>query len=741
MDPKDSDAGGQGTQPYRFDEIVVDPAAHLVLRAGVVQPLEPKAFAVLLALLRHGGELVGRDDLLDQVWGHRHVTPGVLTRAIAQLRHALGDDPHEPRYIQTRHALGYCFIGELVASTAAPDPAPTLAIDAPAPAEPVPVRGDDVASAPETLSAIPASSTGTLRPRWPGLLALRRSRVMLAVCALVLAAVMWLAPRPPDTALPPDASVAVLPFSNLSAQPRDDYFAQGLAEEMRDALAGVAGLKVAASVSPAVRAEAADARELGNRLGVATVLEGSVRRDGTRLRITARLSDARSGFTLWSHTYDRQLADVFDTQSDIAARVVHSLLGVMPGPALRQRLAPTRSGAAFDAYLQGLEMLRQVSVPGDASAAIRQFDQALARDSGFARAQAKICRVEIWQFQNSRNADAFRRAEEACAQAAQMDPSLAEVDLALGDLYRVRGDLGRAMAQYLKSAKAPATGASAHVGMAKIYAAQGKGDLALAQFHAALEQSPGDPAVYAQLGYQQYLDGHVPQALASFRKVVALTPDDAQGWSTLGALALDAGDNVEGERALQRAVAIAPDAASLTNLGQLKSQQGEYSAAVELQRQAVKLAPDDFMMWANLGQALEADPANRSASLDAFRQAASRADRYLRLKPDDARACAALGLYRAILGDVLTARQMVQRSEALATQPGEVALLNAQTLALLGDLGPARVRLAAARASGIAQSVIATNLTFRRLGLLAPAAQSAAEPSARHRSAGPSPGG
>ncbi|TQD43474.1 winged helix-turn-helix domain-containing protein, partial [Marilutibacter aestuarii] len=98
---------------YRFDDIRVDTVAHTLTRGGVPCALEPKAFAVLTMLLQHAGELVGKDELLDAVWGHRHVTPGVLTRAIAQLRAALGDDAHQPRYIHTHHALGYRFIGEL----------------------------------------------------------------------------------------------------------------------------------------------------------------------------------------------------------------------------------------------------------------------------------------------------------------------------------------------------------------------------------------------------------------------------------------------------------------------------------------------------------------------------------------------------------------------------------------------------------------------------------------------------
>lgn len=747
MEPRNSDAGGEGGPPYRFDEIVVDPAAHTVLRAGVPQPLEPKAFAVLLALLHHPGELIGRDDLLDAVWGHRHVTPGVLTRAIAQLRHALGDDPHQPRYIQTRHALGYCFIGTLhteaarlehaVADTTGDATAGTevvATLEAAAPAPPTAPEAN-AEPAPPALE-VPVSSAPASR-RW---------RVPAVLLLALLGLALWALRGARSPVAPVEASIAVLPFSHPGTDRGDDYFTAGLADEMRDALAGVNGLKVAAAVSPASLRDAPDARALGKRLGVATLLDASVRREGTRLRVTARLTDTATGFLLWSHAYEQEVSDVFDIQGEVGADVVRSLLGSRPEEMarLKRRLAPTRSEAAFDAYLQGLRLLHDAAQPADADAAIARFDQALARDSGFARAQAKICRTEIWRFQNGRSADAFARARTACQRATAMDPQLGEVELALGDLERARGDLDQAMTHYRKSAQSPAVGAASHVGMARVYAAQGKPKQALAQFREALALSPADAHVYAEIGYQQYFDGDVPQALASYRQVVALTPDDAQSWSTLGALSLEAGDNAAAAQALQHAIAISPDAASLTNLGQLKYQAGDYAAAVDLQRRAVRLAPQDFMMWANLGEALDADPANALAAHDAYREAATRASQYLAVKPDDARAYAALGVYRAILGDPAAARALVQRSEALGSQPGEVALLNAQTLVLLGQPDAARMRLARARAAGIAESLITSNLILRRAGLLSPPAGAARPASAEsptpRSGAGPSPG-
>jgi TolB-like protein/Flp pilus assembly protein TadD/DNA-binding winged helix-turn-helix (wHTH) protein len=767
MELTESGARSRGATPFHFDDIVVDPAAHTLLRAGVPQPVEPKAFAVLLALLQHPGELIGRDDLLDLVWGHRHVTPGVLTRVIAQLRHALGDDPQQPRYIQTRHALGYSFIGQLhdeadTGTSPAPAPAadragvdelPAAEVQGalPEPPEPPAIQREQVPlpreqrADPESSWSVPeATPTHGQAIDWYWR---RRRWLALAVllsCALVTWAVLQRITPAPRTA----ASIAVMPFTSLSGHPGDEYFAEGLAEEMRDALAGVKGLKVAAPVSADTKSAAADAKALGARLGVATILDASVRREGPRIRITAHLSDTATGFTLWSHTYDRELSGIFATQSEIAGEVVRALLGSIPGEsdALTKRLTPTHNEAAFDIYLQGLNLLHQTPSADTADKAIERFGQALKQDSGFAKAQAGVCRAEIWRLESKHSAAAFDNAKLACQRAAQMDPTLPEVDLAMGDLYRIAGDSERALQYFRKSMRAPDMRVRAHIGAAVVYAGRGQHDLSVQEFQQALQLSPSDPIVLGQLGYQQYLDGNVPQAVISLREAVKLRPGNAYLWDTLGGLYVEAGNNADAEQAMLHSIAIEPTPSTLSNLGLLKYQAGDYAAAVDLQRQAIALDPQDFEIWGNLGGALRADPRASAADVHkAYEQAAVRAEAYLKVQPDNARAVALLGLYRVVLGDTASARMLVKRAESLPGQPGEVALVNAETLALLGDIEPARQRLATARAAGIADTVIATNLTFRRLGLLSPpgtASKSAgAEPPVPRESKGHPPGG
>lgn len=709
MDPTlDPAKGGPTGGRYRFDGIVVDSFAHTLTRAGAPVAVEPKAFAVLLELLRRPGELVGRDQLMDEVWGHRYVTPGVLTRVIAQLRAALDDDSHNPRYIQTRHALGYSFVGVLeemevsaplvLEELQAVTPADVVSESTPAPSD-------------SSLHSPDAASTAS---QWPWLLGL---------LAVALALWGW-QQRSKHVSPIAEASIAVLPFKSLSSNRDDDYFAEGLAIEMHDALAGVAGLKVAARMSPGTAtADDADIRALGRRLGVASVLDASIRREGSRVRISARLSDTSTGYTLWSRSYDRELSDIFSTQSEIADEVVKSLVDVLPAQreALAKRLAPTTSVAAFDAYLRGLQQLFSPGENGAENQAITYFNQALSHDRGFARAQAGICRVEAWRFSNDRNAEAFENARRACLSAERMDPMVGEVSRALGDLYRAEGDLEKAAGYYGQIEHDPALRLSALVGLAKVQAERGDMEGMREYFRKALDSAPESAEIHAEIGYQQYVLGQVQDATASYRKVVELDPGDARYWGTYASLLMLAGNNSAALDAFEKAISIEPADFMLSNMGTLKYQEGAYAEAADLYRRAIEINSGDFMVWGFLGDALLADPATRASSLEVYAEAARRAEKYLEIKSDDPRALAAMGWYQANLGQAMKARELLSRSEAYG-ETGvdiiEVALYNAQTLAALGDVEGARRHVAIARSAGVAEIRVSTNAVLHRMGVI-----------------------
>lgn len=194
---------------YQCDDIVVEPRAHRLVRAGVVLPVEPKAFAVLVLLLQQAGEVVGKDDLLDAAWGHRHVTPGVLTRVVSQLRHTLGDSAGSPRYIATVHTLGYRFIGEVQRVAVAPAPSITYTTNESD-------RPRDVSeSAPEHVAEQPRRPDPAPTPV-PWLAAVI---MVAAIVAMLAAASLWHPPR--DQARSPRAApqpaLVVLPFIHAAS--------------------------------------------------------------------------------------------------------------------------------------------------------------------------------------------------------------------------------------------------------------------------------------------------------------------------------------------------------------------------------------------------------------------------------------------------------------------------------------------------------------------------------------------
>lgn len=710
---------------YRFDDVHVDAHACTVTRAGVPQPLEPKAYAVLLELLRHANELVTRDALLDAVWGHRHVTPGVLTRAIAQIRHALDDDPHVPRYIRTRHALGYCFIGRLEDDTV-PTPAAPRSVSANAApshaSSSLPLQSSlpdatDLPPAPSTVAeaaapappvARPASSRAPARRRlWPGLAVL-----LAALAALAL----WQRARPPPLPAVASPSVAVLPFAD--ARGGDDYFARGVAAELHDALAGVRGV-IAVSVARLARDEQ-DAQAIGRRLGTATVLDGEVRRDGDRIVLSAWLVDTRTGQTRWSGRFERDADAIFDVEASVAGEVVQALTGRAPDAGLAQRLAPTRSLVAYDAYLRGLQSLDRAEGEAGYRRAVAAFEDALRADPHFARAQAGLCRAGIARFEDDMDADAYARADAACRRAAAMAPELREVDLAAGDLERARGRPADAVPRLERAAGDPALRPAAYAALARVYAGLGRTDLSRSYFDRALRLQPNDAGLHRERGYAAYLAGDLDGAIAAFRTATALAPGDERLWSGLGGLYLVAGRRPQAAQAFERSLALRPNYAALSNYGSLLYETRDYARAATLYRQALAVDPRDFRLWGNLGDALAATRAPTADVASAYRDAATRAARYTAIRADDAQAWALLAWYRANLRLPADARAALGRAESLGSEPAEVAFLGAQALALLGDTDAARARLDRARAGGVGADRILASPVLRPLATPSP---------------------
>lgn len=323
-----------------FDDVVIDFAGRRLLRGGGEQNLEPKAFAVLELLVSSPGRVFTRDEILDAVWGHRHVTQSVLNRIMSLLRQALGEDAQHPRLLHTVHGVGYRF--DL------PTPAPkldSLAADVANPSTP--------SSPPQTVAAVP----GPVRKGHWALLA-----VIAGVALLAFAGFAWLNGREDvattaavndSSATPTRPSLAVLPFTDLSQSQDQAYLADGLAEEILNQLAQVPALRVVGRTSSfSFKGKNEELRTIGRKLGVAHLLEGSVRKAGDQLRITAQLVRTDDGTHLWSKTYARELRDVFALQDEISRAVAQALSVKLDVVTFNREQGGTTNVEAYDRFLR-----------------------------------------------------------------------------------------------------------------------------------------------------------------------------------------------------------------------------------------------------------------------------------------------------------------------------------------------------------------------------------------------------
>jgi TolB-like protein/tetratricopeptide (TPR) repeat protein len=348
------------------------------------------------------------------------------------------------------------------------------------------------------------------------------------------ATVVPYASTPPTAATfaPPPHSIAVLPFVNMSGDAGQDYFSDGISEELLNVLSRLNDLQVAARTSSfSFKGQNIDVASIAHRLNVGTVLEGSVRRAGNTVRITVQLINAVTGFHIWSQTYDRNLTDILKVQTDVATAVAQQLEGKLLGnEEARISMGGTQNPEAYDAYLRGKQLLLNPDPEAVDRAAIAAFNQAIALDPGFARAYggraAAIGNFAIFKAKPGEQASLRAQALEAAQRAVVLAPELGEAHLILAQI--------RAFLLLDYAGAAP-------------------------EFDRALALAPGSAPV--QKAYASYATdlGHFGPAVQAARRTVSLDPQDVNAHITLGFTLYHARRYGEALAALQHAKALNPD--------------------------------------------------------------------------------------------------------------------------------------------------------------------------------------
>jgi TolB-like protein/tetratricopeptide (TPR) repeat protein len=398
---------------------------------------------------------------------------------------------------------------------------------------------------------------------------------IFAICAgLVVLALGWYFVGQPawrgGAGMVPERSVAVLPFVNMSGDPKNEYFSDGLAETTLDMLAQVPDLKVIARTSSfAFKGKAQDMRHIGAALGAAHLLEGSVQQAGDTVRITVQLIRAADGSHLWSQHYDRPLVDVFRIQDEIASHVVQALQVALPEPEQR-RLArgPTRNVAAYREYLKGIALLPERRVPEMRQAA-RHFERAIALDPGYARAHvAAFDAYHLLDLYGRVSAAERTRAEGYLARALVLAPDLGEAHIARGTLLETSASPDAADREYRRGLQLAPGYASGYQWYGEFLAnVQGRFDEALPLFEKAVALDPLSPVIRDVQIFTIGESGRVDEALAMSNRMIARQPRIARLYGTRADWHVQKGDVVAALRDLRTMATLDPAATGFQALG------------------------------------------------------------------------------------------------------------------------------------------------------------------------------
>ena len=353
----------------------------------------------------------------------------------------------------------------------------------------------------------------------------------------------------------PNKSIAVLPFSDLSENRDQEYFSDGLSEELIDHLAqNVELMVVARSSSFAFKGKNEDVRTIATTLGVTNLLQGSVRKAGDRLRITAQLIRAKDGVLLWSESYDRKLDDIFKLQDEISTMVAKALdaaLNLAPGTGTQSAVRQAANIEAYNLMLQGNYYYWRGNL-GDEAKAVDFFQQALEKDPQYALAWAKLARVYAWQglIGDLTSDEAIVKSRDAAERALAIDPDCAEAYYARGNMYRLLS--GNWTAALSDNDRATALDPHGPVGEAARgnaliikTALSGQPDDLIDYIRLALERDPVSTDVMVNMGEFHRLGGRLEESAAAYRKLLELNPDFSTARSELGITLLLMGDKVE----------------------------------------------------------------------------------------------------------------------------------------------------------------------------------------------------
>ena len=515
----------------RFDTFELDVRAAELRKGGIKLRLQGQPIQVLAKLLSSPGELVTREELRAEIWPAETFVDfdHSLHNAISRIREVLGDSAEKPRYIETLPRRGYRFVR---------------------PVEKVAIPEAQQAPAGEPVVAVAAPRTRTRAALIAGL-----SVVVVAAAALVLAPA--LARR--TAAIPSVRSIAVLPMDNFSGDPAQEYFADGMTDELITDLAKIASLRVISRTSVMrYKGTKKSLPDIARELNVDGIIEGSVTRSGQRVRITAQLLYGPTDKHLWAETYERDLGDILSLQSEVAQAIAQQVRAELT-PQQQARLGSTRpvNPEAYDAYVRGRYYLWNDFTTGlPLNTAKQYFEESVRKDPGFALAYSGLADAYAYLgfFHQLPAETAYRSAEEALRQAAALDNNIGEIHDTQAVLnWRYRWDWDGADRELQQAIALSPSYICAHEDRAEFLGFQGRRAEAKAEVAKSMELDSSVSSALTESAVDYQLRDF-PSLVEASRRGMGLNPKEWLEYYFLGVGYEGTGKNPEAIVAFQKAV-------------------------------------------------------------------------------------------------------------------------------------------------------------------------------------------
>ncbi len=582
-------------QSYKFGPYLLDPVERVFLRDGEPVSLTPKCFDLLVILVENSGHLLGKEELIERLWPGQFVEESNLSFNISSLRKTLGEGQNGRRFIETVPKKGFRFVATVE------EPRDEVSEQIERTGEPVADyaevarKSDAVLHEPSTVNVaipIPLPTTNAKRKKRAAAIAIL---IVASVGLIGFIYVRFISRNQP--AQLSITSIAVLPLVNLSDDPSEEYFADGMTDALIGDLAKIRKLRVISRTSSMhYKGTRKSLPEIARELKVDAVVEGTVQRSGDRVRIRAQLIHALTDQHLWVDTYERDMREVFELQSEIALAIARQVQTKLT-PAEEQRLLTPRQPVnpkALEAYLHGRYLFWNKRTEENLQKSVAYFQSAITEDSSYALAYVGL--ADSYSSLGSVQIGALpprvarSHAERAAVKALELDSSLAEAHCALGNVQHYNWKWDAAEQEFKRAIELNPSYANAHNSYANYLMSRGRVEESIAASNRARELDPLSLAISVQRGYLLENARRYEEAIEQLNGVIAVDQNHYQAHWVLGHTYAVSGQLDQAIASAEKAVALSERApGALGMLGMIYGLAGRKAEAQKILKELLKL--------------------------------------------------------------------------------------------------------------------------------------------------------